>query len=281
MWRRSSTALTLVQPLGALTLVAAVPLGARMAGRRVLSVEWRGTALTLAGLGALLLTASGPAPDDTLSLGEALTVAGTTAALIGLLSRRGAKPGLRHATASGLASGIASALAQTVTVAVTDRTGPLLSVKVIVVALLIAAFAAGGLLLSQIAYRGGLGAPLAMVTLSNPVAAAIIGVTLLGERLQGGITGILLAAAGATLAGRGVLLLTRTSPQTPESRPEPSLIAAEHRPELPSRVAGTGPIATLPDLQGLPPMPVLPGTVVVLPSIPTQPEQTPGALQAS
>ncbi|MFE5192347.1 hypothetical protein ACFQ93_01415 [Streptomyces sp. NPDC056601] len=273
--------LTLVQPLGALTLVAAVPLGARMAGRRVLSVEWRGTALTLAGLGALLLTASGPAPDDTLSLGEALTVAGTTAALIGLLSRRGAKPGLRHATASGLASGIASALAQTVTVAVTDRTGPLLSVKVIVVALLIAAFAAGGLLLSQIAYRGGLGAPLAMVTLSNPVAAAIIGVTLLGERLQGGITGILLAAAGATLAGRGVLLLTRTSPQTPESRPEPSLIAAEHRPELPSRVTGAGPIATLPDLQGLPPIPVLPGTVVVLPSIPTQPEQTPGALQAS
>jgi drug/metabolite transporter (DMT)-like permease len=276
--------LTLVQPLGALTLVAAVPLGARMAGRRVLFVEWRGTALTLAGLGALLLTASGPAPDDTLSLGEALAVAGATAALIGLLSRRGAKPGLRHATASGLASGIASALAQTVTVAVTDRTGPLLSVKVIVVALLIAAFAAGGLLLSQIAYRGGLGAPLAMVTLSNPVAAAIIGVTLLGERLQGGITGILLAAAGATLAARGVLLLTRTPPETQETaqtRPEPSLSAAERRPELPSRATETQPIATLPDLQGLPPMPVLPGTVVVLPSIPTQPESAPGALQAS
>ncbi|WP_326773283.1 hypothetical protein [Streptomyces sp. NBC_01445] len=282
--------LTLVQPLGALTLVAAVPLGARLAGRRVLSIEWRGTALTLAGLGALLLTASGPAPDDTLSLGEALAVAGATAALIGLLSRRGAKPGLRHATASGLASGIASALAQTVTVAVTDRTGPLLSVKVIVVALLIAAFAAGGLLLSQIAYRGGLGAPLAMVTLSNPVAAAIIGVTLLGERLQGGITGILLAAAGATLAARGVLLLTRTSPETqetqeaPEARPQPSLTAAEPLPELPPRVTEPGPVASLPGLPGLqslPPMPVLPGTVVILPSVPPQPEPAPGALQAS
>ncbi|MGX1668301.1 hypothetical protein [Streptomyces sp. NPDC055400] len=280
--------LTLVQPLGALTLVAAVPLGARLAGRRVLSVEWRGTALTLAGLGALLLTASGPAPDDTLSLGEALAVAGATAALIGLLSRRGAKPGLRHATASGLASGIASALAQTVTVAVTDRTGPLLSVKVFVVALLIAAFAAGGLLLSQVAYRGGLGAPLAMVTLSNPVAAAIIGVTLLGERLQGGITGILLTAAGATLAARGVLLLTRTSPETPEiqetpqARPQPSLTAAEPLPELPPRATEPGPVASLPGLPGLqslPPMPVLPGTVVILPSIPPQPE--PGALQAS
>ncbi len=54
--------LTVVQPLGALTLVAAVPLGARIAGRPVGSAEWRGTGLTLLGLGALLLTATGPAP---------------------------------------------------------------------------------------------------------------------------------------------------------------------------------------------------------------------------
>ncbi|WP_327660420.1 MULTISPECIES: DMT family transporter [unclassified Streptomyces] len=202
--------LTLVQPLGALTLVAAVPLGARVAGRHVTPGEWRGTALTLVGLGALLVTASGPAPDDTLSLPEALGVAAVTAALIGALSRRGAKPGLRHATASGVASGVASALTQTVTVAVTDRTGPLLDVRVIAVALLVAAFAAGGLLLSQTAYRGGLGAPLAMVTLSNPVAASIIGLALLGEHLQGGAGGLALAAAGAILATGGVVLLTHT-----------------------------------------------------------------------
>ncbi|MFF2502250.1 DMT family transporter [Streptomyces sp. NPDC058067] len=268
--------LTLVQPLGALTLVAAVPLGARMAGRRVTAVEWRGTALTLVGLGALLLTASGPAPDDTLSLTEAVAIAGATAALIGILSRRGAKPGLRHATASGVASGVASALTQTVTVAVTDRTGPLLGVKVVVVALLIAAFAAGGLLLSQTAYRGGLGAPLAMVTLSNPVAAAIIGVTLLGERLQGGVTGILLAAAGATLAARGVLLLTRTSPQD-----EP--VTDRTPPPAPAAITARAPVAELPAVPGgeLPAMSVLPGVIVVLPSIPTQPETAPAALRAS
>ncbi|WP_394428982.1 DMT family transporter [Streptomyces sp. SGAir0957] len=202
--------LTLVQPLGALTLVAAVPLGARIAGRHVTAIEWRGTALTLAGLAALLVTASGPAPDDTLTLPEALVVAGATAALIGALSRRGAKPGLRHATASGVASGVASALTQTVTVAATDRTGPLLAPQVIVVALLVAAFAAGGLLLSQTAYQGGLGAPLAMVTLANPVAAAVIGLSLLGERLQGGVAGFALAGAGAVLAARGVVLLTRS-----------------------------------------------------------------------
>ncbi|MCX4237667.1 DMT family transporter [Streptomyces ortus] len=210
--------LTLVQPLGALTLVAAVPLGARLAGRRVTTVEWRGTALTLIGLSAVLMTASGPAPDDVLSVPQALAVTGATATLIGVLARPGARPGLRHASASGFASGVASALTQTVTVAATDRTGPLLSGQVIVVALLVAAFAAGGLLLSQTAYKGGLGAPLAVVTLANPIAAVVIGLTLLGERLQGGAAGLLLAGAGAAVAAWGVVTLSRS---TPEPEPEP------------------------------------------------------------
>lgn len=239
--------LTLVQPLGALTLVAAVPLGARLAGRRVTRLEWRGTGLTLMGLGALLLTASGPAPDDTLSLSEAVTVAGATMAVIGLLSRPGTRPGLRHATASGFASGVASALTQTVTVAATDRTGPLLSAQVVVVALLVAAFAVGGLLLSQTAYRGGLGAPLAVVTLSNPVAASAIGVALLGERLRGGAGGALLAAAGAAVAAYGVVVLTRSARRGPEQGAGPGA--------APEAGAGAAPSAVVP-----------------LPSIPVQPE---------
>ncbi|WP_447041498.1 DMT family transporter [Streptomyces sp. DSM 118878] len=226
--------LTLVQPLGALTLVAAVPLGARLAGRRVTRLEWRGTGLTLIGLGALLLTASGPAPDDTLTVPEALVVAAGTMVAIGVLSRPGTRPGLRHATASGFASGVASALTQTVTVAVTDRSGPLLSPKVVIVALLVAAFAAGGLLLSQTAYRGGLGAPLAVVTLSNPVAASVIGVALLGERLQGGVVGILLAVAGAAVAAYGVVVLTR-SPRAVPDVPVPDVPVPEYLPSVPGR----------------------------------------------
>ncbi|MFD7818923.1 DMT family transporter [Streptomyces sp. NPDC059785] len=220
--------LTLVQPLGALTLVAAVPLGARLAGRRVSAVEWRGTALTLAGLAALLVAATGPAPDDVLTLPQALAVAGLTALVIGALARRGARPGLRHASASGFASGVASALTQTVTVAATDRTGPLLSVQVVVVALLVAAFATGGLLLSQTAYRGGLGAPLAVVTLANPVAAAVIGLSLLGERLQGGSAGILLALAGAALAAWGVVVLSRAAGPAPaDDHPVAAVLALD------------------------------------------------------
>ncbi|WP_225840040.1 hypothetical protein [Streptomyces sp. NK08204] len=227
--------LTVVQPLGALTLVAAVPLGARAAGRRVSAPEWRGTAFTLLGLAALLVAASGPAPARVLTLAQALAVAGTTAALVGLLSWPGARPGLRHATGSGIASGVASALTQTVTVAATDRSGPVLSAKVIVIAVLVAAFAAGGLLLSQTAYRGGLGAPLAVVTLANPVAAAVIGLTLLGQGLKAGAAGVLLALAGAGLAAWGVILLTRSAPEPDhgvahDEHPVAAVLALETKP---------------------------------------------------
>ncbi|MGY3678305.1 DMT family transporter [Streptomyces sp. TE33382] len=210
--------LTLVQPLGALTLVAAVPLGARAAGRRVSRTEWRGTILTLIGLGALLMTAGGgAAPHETLSLPEALGVGAVTMAVVAGLSRPGTRPGLRHAAASGITSGVASALTQTLTVAVTDHTtGPLFSWRLLTVALLVSAFAMGGLLLSQTAYRGGLGAPLAVVTLANPVAAAAIGLALLGERLQGGAVSVVLALAGASAAVRGVILLSRA-----QDRPAP------------------------------------------------------------
>lgn len=256
--------LTVVQPLGALTLVAAVPLGARAAGRRVGAVEWRGTALTLLGLAALLVTASGPAPARVLSLPEALVVSGTTAAAIGVLSRPGARPGLRHATAAGFASGVASALTQTVTVAATDRSGPALGVEVIVVAVLVAAFAVGGLLLSQTAYRGGLGGPLAVVTLANPVAAAVIGLTLLGQGLRGGAAGVLLALAGAALATWGVVLLTRTAPAAQRTG----------QPDEPVRHGGYDehPVAAVLALE--------PGTAAAEPAlVPRQPEQ-PGHLTA-
>jgi hypothetical protein len=177
---------------------------------------------------------------------EALVVTGGTAALIGVLSWPGSRPGLRHATASGVASGVASALTQTVTVAATDRSGPPLDLRVVVVALLVAAFAAAGLLLSQTAYRDGLGAPLAVVTLANPVAASVIGLSLLGEHLRAGPSGVLLAVTGAGLATRGVLLLTRTAPsagQAPGTRTAPAgahPAGADPMRAIPTRADPTG-----------------------------------------
>lgn len=203
--------LTLVQPLGALTLVAAVPLGSLAARRRTSGTQWRGMALTLVGLTALLTaTASGNAPDNTLHATEVLVVALTAATVVAVLVRlasgRFALGGLAFAAASGIASGVGSTLAQKLAV------GPALSGSVAVVTVLTAAFAAAGLLLSQKAYRSGLGGPLALLTLVNPVTASFIGITLLGEGFQYGATGTLLALAGAAAAARGVVLLSRPQP---------------------------------------------------------------------
>lgn len=238
--------LTLVQPLGALTLVAAVPLGARAAGRRVTGTEWRGTLLTLAGLGALLMTAGGSAPHETLSMAEALAVGAGTVAVVAGLSRPGTRPGLRHAAASGITSGVASALTQTLTVAMTDDTeGAMVSWRLVVVAVLVSAFAVGGLLLSQTAYRGGsLGAPLAVVTLANPVAAAAIGLALLGERLQGGAISLIPALLGTAAAVRGVILLSRAQART---SPAAAAVAGPTPAVVPSRVVIKSPRALHPE----------------------------------
>ncbi|MEV7280396.1 DMT family transporter [Streptomyces sp. NPDC093111] len=210
--------LTLVQPLGALTLVAALPIGAYGARRRVTRAEWRGALWTLVGLVGLVAVTGPAAPGEALDLREALIVTVATLFLIGLLASRSRARagtasrgrGLGHATASGMASGVGSALTQTLTTALARDLpgGPTGWWQTALLAVLIATFAVGGLLLSQAAYRGGLAAPLAVVNLSNPAAAAVIGVALLGETFRAGAWGWAVAAVASLVAARGVVLLT-------------------------------------------------------------------------
>ncbi|MFF8598022.1 DMT family transporter [Streptomyces sp. NPDC015232] len=249
--------LTLVQPLGALTLVAALPIGAYGAHRRVTRVEWRGALWTLAGLVGLVAVTGPVAPDEALDLRETLIVTAATLALIGLLASRGraatgngtggaarsgngkaGRRGLGHATASGVASAVGSALTQTLTVALARDLpgGPARWWQTALLALLIAAFAVGGLLLSQAAYRGGLAAPLAVVNIANPAAAAVIGVTLLGETFRAGPWGWLVAAAASLVAARGVVLLTSAV----DAAPLPDTPEGERRPEREPRARPHG-----------------------------------------
>ncbi|MER6475833.1 hypothetical protein [Streptomyces filamentosus] len=117
----------------------------------------------------------------------------------------------------------------------------------------------GGLLLSQAAYRGGLAAPLAVVNLANPAAAAVIGVALLGETFRAGAWGWLAAAAASLVAARGVVLLTASAPAPPEAVREAAPPAATAPPTTatpsaaPSAEGPTGPSsAGLPGLPGVP-----------------------------
>ncbi|WP_374940052.1 DMT family transporter [Streptomyces finlayi] len=202
--------LSLVQPLGALTIVFALPMAALFVGRRAGSTAWRGAVMATVGL-AGLLALTGSAESRALGAPEQLLLASVTfggVAALFLVAKGMRRPMARSvllATGAGVAFGMGSVFTKTVAVEWTSGSvGSGLPTL-----LVIAGLAAAGLLLSQSAYRGaGLTAPLAIVTVVNPVVAAAVGITLFGEVFRYGMTGTLLAlVCGAVTAG-GLILLT-------------------------------------------------------------------------
>ncbi|MEU4098624.1 DMT family transporter [Streptomyces sp. NPDC026673] len=212
--------LTVVQALGALTLVLALPLHAALGGRRVRPQEWRGAGLTVLGLLAILLSTAPPGTERALGGTELVLLAtGTAAGAVALVrvpwgADRSVLRGLRFATAAGAAFGIASCLTQGLTVRLAhDGPGAAVADPMLVVAAgCTGVLAIAGMLWSQEAYRGGLGIALAGVTLANPVVAGCVGVLLLGDGFRGGSVGLAVALAGAAAAGRGVIALSRPTP---------------------------------------------------------------------
>ncbi|MGW0858621.1 DMT family transporter, partial [Streptomyces sp. NPDC002690] len=221
--------LSLVQPLGALTIVFALPMAALFVGRAAGRTAWRGAVMAAVGL-AGLLALTGSSESHALGGADQLLLAtatfGAVAALflagqgLGRVSDAAGQAGLAThapgaqrpmmrsvvlATGAGVAFGMASVFTKTVAVEWTSGAlGEGLPSLVV-----IAVFAAAGLLLSQAAYRGaGLTAPLATVTVVNPVVAAVVGLTLFGEHFRFGLVGTLLALASGVLAAAGLVLLT-------------------------------------------------------------------------
>ncbi|MFJ1646787.1 DMT family transporter [Streptomyces sp. NPDC088258] len=202
--------LSLVQPLGALTIVFAPPLAALFVGRDAGRTAWRGVATTTVGL-AGLLALTGSSDAHSLDGVERVILAAATLAGVGLvflaaqLARRPAARSLLLAGGAGAAFGIGSVFTKTVAV---DWTSSGATVQLSSL-LIIGALAALGLLLSQASYRGaGLAAPLAAVTVVNPVVAAAVGITLFDEGFRYGLPGTVLALGAGALTVGGLILLT-------------------------------------------------------------------------
>ncbi len=214
--------LTLVQPLGVLSLAFALVLSWALTRRRVTPREWRGMALCMAGLAGLLLLAAPTRPRSELTSTQILLL---TLAVVGLISvavagaarlrLRPVRRSLLFALAAGATFGVSSALTQTVTIRVSDAG---MSAALQPASAVVLVLAATGLLVARRAYRGGLGAPLATATIVNPVAASAIGIGLLGERFTGGPVEVTLSVAAALTAAAGVVLLARGS-RAPLTRP--------------------------------------------------------------
>ncbi|MFD5160918.1 DMT family transporter [Streptomyces hawaiiensis] len=203
--------LSLVQPLGALTIVVALPMAALFVGRKAGATAWRGAIMATVGLAGLL---SLVAASDARSLnaaervGVAVVTAGVVVALMIAARAAHRHPAVRSmllATASGIAFGMSSVFTKTVAV---DWTGGVSAGDVPSLAV-IGVLATAGMLLSQAAYRGaGLAAPLATLTVVNPVVAAAVGITMFGETFRYGSTGTALALSCGVVAAGGLILLT-------------------------------------------------------------------------
>ncbi|MDW8808557.1 DMT family transporter [Streptomyces scabiei] len=203
--------LSLVQPLGALTIVFALPMAALFVGRKAGATAWRGAIMATVGLAGLLsLVGSADARSlDTVQRVLVATASGCAVAALTVAGRAAHRhPAVRSlllAVASGVAFGMSSVFTKTVAVDWTD--GVALADLPTLAA--IGAFAAAGLLLSQAAYRGGgLAAPLATLTVVNPVVASAVGITMFGETFRYGTTGTLLALGCGVVAAGGLILLT-------------------------------------------------------------------------
>ncbi|WP_121745651.1 DMT family transporter [Streptomyces sp. E2N166] len=203
--------LSLVQPLGALTIVFALPMAALFVGRKAGATAWRGALMATVGL-AGLLSLVGASDAQSLDTGQRIGAAVVTGAVVVALMIAGRAahrhPAVRSillATASGIAFGMSSVFTKTVAV---DWSGGMSAADLPSLAL-IGVLATAGLLLSQASYRGaGLAAPLATLTVVNPVVAAVVGITMFGETFRYGTTGTALALSCGVVAAGGLILLT-------------------------------------------------------------------------
>ncbi|WP_206439662.1 DMT family transporter [Streptomyces scabichelini] len=238
--------LSLVQPLGALTIVFALPMAALFVRRKAGATAWRGAIMAtvgLAGLLSLVGTADSQSLDNSQQLAVALATGGAVVALMTAARAAHRHPAVRSvllAVASGVAFGMSSVFTKTVAV---DWTGGI-SLGLLPTLAVIGVLATAGMLLSQAAYRGaGLAAPLATLTVVNPVVAAAVGITMFGETFRYGSTGTALALGCGVVAAGGLILLTterisgteRTEPVPAQPATAASAPAADEAVVLPEQ----------------------------------------------
>ncbi|GIE81533.1 hypothetical protein Aph02nite_74830 [Actinoplanes philippinensis] len=203
-----------VQALGTLTLLFALPIEVVRYRTRISAASWRDAAATVAGLALILSLSVEPDTPELLTRPVTHRLGLITAAVVfvGSLGAWRAGPRSRAvllAAAAGTAFGISSVLSKAVLTSFT--TGGLGAVSVSA-AMLVAAFAVCGYLLGQLSYRGaGLAAPLATVSVTNPLVAAVAGVVLFGEGVRFGTGGLVTVAVAALVMGWGVVGLARRS----------------------------------------------------------------------
>jgi drug/metabolite transporter (DMT)-like permease len=209
--------LVVVQPLLAVTIVFALPLGAAIAGQRIESRQMAGALAVTGGLAVFLVVSEPSGGRDDAPLGDWLPagaiLAAVTVALFAAGARRGPGP---KAALYGLAAGILFGVSAALTKATVDDLGDgILAVLSDwnVYALIVVGYASMSLSAAPL-QTGELAPAVATSMTLDPVTSVALGVTMFQESLHDSAAGAAasLVALGAMVAGIVVLAAAQRPP---------------------------------------------------------------------
>ncbi len=223
LWALGHAPLVVIQPIGISGLLFAVMLSAFFKKRRLSTPQVLGALAVTAALAGLLSTippSEGPHPgaSDMVVIGLVGAGAMLACTLVGR-ARNDCTRACALALGGGIAYAVASAFGRVIgSVAVDDPAAVLHPLT----ALAVAVGLAGGLL-TQNAYRAGhFALAYAIVLISDPIAATLIGVLCFGERLPTDPVNGTIAVVAAVVGAVGVVVLARSSRPEPVQGAEPS-----------------------------------------------------------
>jgi hypothetical protein len=206
--------LLIVQPILVTSLLFALPLGARLAHRRLPRAVWVwGTVLVV----ALALFVSFAHPNRGIShasrhgwlIAGPIIVVVVTACLVTAHTRSGATRASLLAIAAGLLEGVLAVLTKGVASTAADGIVAILTsgetYALVVVGL-------GGVYLQQLAFQAGaLQASMPIVVVLEPMSAAVLGLTLLHEHVVASGFGIVVLAAAVVAMTVSTIVLARNA----------------------------------------------------------------------
>ena len=218
-------ALLVVQPVGVTSLLFALPLAARFYGVPMTRRQWVYAAVLTTGLAVFVAVGKPTEGDPTQPLSSWLLVAGPMLALvvaIGLYGRsqRGHRRALSLGCATGVMFGIQAALTKSVLHVATHGGVHLVAALSTWEFYALVVMTASSVSLQQVAFQAAdLSASQPAITVLAPVAGAVCGIVIFGERLQTSSWGLVAALAATAAMAWATVSLARTAGTNAAIRP--------------------------------------------------------------
>jgi hypothetical protein len=213
-------AVSLVQPLLVTGLLLAIPISAAVDKRKVQRAEIGGALLCCAGLGAFLIAAQPGEGGEKVTGHDGLLLAVTVAPvvfvlLVVALRFKGLARAVALALSAGTLFGVCSPLMSVIVHDIEHPFGWPLAV--------VAGAGVAGFLLTQSAYNAGsLPAPLAVLTIVEPMVAVTLGVTLLHENLDADALSATVIGLAVVAVIIGVSIVAHHAPDAQGNKPVPA-----------------------------------------------------------